>query len=188
MSKHFHLFKDFLPLQTYFLVSHRNFVSTYNLARMQWDNIFIFDDIIQDICLGELSDPELPNEITINSGSGPTLSDRLAKAYSRKFAPYYRTINLEEDKRKHPVIFTKEDGFCINIVVGNDLSKITLLKYYKTRDVIDLLPQDKKFETSVESDYRESSIITVANDEWFNRGLFMLICDTPSWELRRKVP
>ena len=122
------------------------------------------------------------------SGPGPTLSDRLGKAYSEKFAPYFKTINFEEDKRKHPVIFTKEDGFCINIVVGNDMSKITSLKYYKTRDVIDLLPQNKNFESSVETEYKESSIITVANDEWFNRGLFMLICDTPSWELRRKVP
>ena len=68
------------------------------------------------------------------------------------------------------------------------MSKITSLKYYKTRDVIDLLPQNKNFESSVETEYKESSIITVANDEWFNRGLFMLICDTPSWELRRKVP
>lgn len=105
-----------------------------------------------------------------------------------KFAPYFKTINIEEDKRKHPVIFTKEDSFCINIVVGNDLRKIRSLRYFKTRDVIDLLPQDQTFESSVETEFKDFSIISTANDEWFNRGLFMLICDTPSWELRRKVP
>lgn len=153
---------------------------------MKWDNIFIFDDIIQDICLGELSSPQSDENNTI---SGSSLTDKLAKAYSEKFAPYFKTINLEEDKSKHPVIFTKEDSFCINIVVGNDISKITSLKYFKTRDVIDMLPQDKKFQSFLlEADYKDCSIITTANDEWFNRGLFMLICDTPSWELRRRVP
>ena len=47
------LFTDFLPLQHYLLIAHRNFVTCYNFARERWCDTFEFDDWVSDLCLGE---------------------------------------------------------------------------------------------------------------------------------------
>ena len=74
----------------------------------------------------------------------PALKDRVGKAiFKNYFVPLKdyleqkKTGIYDTQSELRPFYFTKDDSLCVNVVVGNNLSKTACLKYYKMMDRID---------------------------------------------------